>query len=435
MLHFRAAKSIGTLLCLGFLHINTTFARAQEIVVGDTLRLTLPEVEKMFLEKNLDILAERYNIASGEALVEQARKWDNPTLITDQNVYADKGFFQHGHDKNGAQQGQVFVQLQQLITTAGKRARQIDLAKTNVNVADWQFRSVMRNLRAALLTDFYTTAKLQAVGQLYKENAMRLETLLKAQEIELAAGNIARKERLRVQALMVSLQQSIIENEQALADAQGELKTMLQLSGNTFVQPVLPETEPANEPTITLLQAVDSARHNNTNYRIEEYLSQYSQQNLRLQKALAVPDLTVGPEYDQASSYTPNYFGLTLSLPIPLWDRNRGNIKSADYQVKQEDLRLRQAGLKLQNDVMSAYQKLLATVRLSTTGNTSFYTEYYQLQKNITDSYNKRQISLIEFLEYFKDYQNIRETQLQQTLQLRLAKQDLNDVVGVDVVK
>ncbi len=331
MLHFRAAKSIGTLLCLGFLHINTTFARAQEIVVGDTLRLTLPEVEKMFLEKNLDILAERYNIASGEALVEQARKWDNPTLITDQNVYADKGFFQHGHDKNGAQQGQVFVQLQQLITTAGKRARQIDLAKTNVNVADWQFRSVMRNLRAALLTDFYTTAKLQAVGQLYKENAMRLETLLKAQEIELAAGNIARKERLRVQALMVSLQQSIIENEQALADAQGELKTMLQLSGNTFVQPVLPETEPANEPTITLLQAVDSARHNNTNYRIEEYLSQYSQQNLRLQKALAVPDLTVGPEYDQASSYTPNYFGLTLSLPIPLWDRNRGNIKSADW--------------------------------------------------------------------------------------------------------
>lgn len=423
------------MLCIGFLHINTTYASAQEIAAGDSLRLTLPEVEKMFLEKNLDILAERYNIASAEALVEQARKWDNPTLITDQNIYADKGFFQHGRDKNGVQQGQVFVQVQQLIKTAGKRARQIDLAKTNVNVADWQFRSVMRSLRATVLTDFYTIAKLRAVGQLYNENALRLETLLKAQETELAAGNIARKEKLRVQALMVSLQQSRVENEQALAEAQSELKTMLQLGGNTFVLPVLPDAEPAGELKITLSQAMDSARRNNTNYRIEEYLAQYSQQNLRLQKALAIPDITVGPEYDQQSNYTPNYYGLTLSLPIPLWDRNRGNIKSAGFQVKQEDLRLQQAAVKLQNDVVSAYQKLLAAIRVSSNGNPAFYAEYYQLQKNITESYNNRQISLIEFLEYFKDYQNIRETELQQTLQLRLAKQDLNDVVGVDIVR
>jgi cobalt-zinc-cadmium efflux system outer membrane protein len=150
---------------------------------------------------------------------------------------------------------------------------------------------------------------------------------------------------------------------------------------------------------------------------------------------VAVPDLMVSPEFDQSANYAPKYFGLTLSLPIPLLDRNQGNIKSARYGVKEEEVSLKLADEKLQNDVLNAYQKLLYTLQLSSKNHEQFYTDYYQLQHNIAESYNKRQISLIEFLEYYKDYQDIRTQQLQQVLNLRLAKEDLNDVVGVDIVQ
>ena len=165
------------------------------------------------------------------------------------------------------------------------------------------------------------------------------------------------------------------------------------------------------------------------------YQLQYDRQNLRLQKSLAVPDLTVGTEFDQAANYAPNYYGLAISLPLPIWDRNRGNIKSAGWQVKGDEALMKEADQKLSNDVMSAYQKLLLSVKLNTNDNQAFYTDYYQLYKNIVESYNNRQISMIEFLEYFNDYQDVRKQQLQKILDLRLAKLELNDVVGADVMK
>ncbi len=404
--------------------------------VADTLKLDVKQAEKMFLDNNLQLLAEHYNIQSSQALVEQARKWDNPLLNTDQNIYSKNtsSLFQHGTDANGNPVGEYYVQVQQLIKTAGKRGKQIDLAKTNVMLAEWQFKSVMRNLRATLLTDFYTIARLQGNARLYNENMASLNKLLHAQEAELAAGNIARKEYLRVQALIIALQQDMTENAKSMNDAQSELKTVLQITGNKFIQPLLPENESAELPSITWLQLMDTAKRNNPDYQTQVYQTQFNQQNLKLQKALAVPDITFGPEFDQNANYAPNYVGLAISLPLPLWDRNQGNIKSAKYQIKQQETLLTQADQKLQNDVLNAYQKLLLTIQLSSKNNAKFYEDYNQLQRNIMDSYNKRQISLLEFLEYFNDYQDIREKQLEQTLNLRLAKEELNDLVGADVV-
>ncbi len=402
---------------------------------ADTLRLTLQQAEKTFLDSNLQLLAQHYNIQSNKALVAQARKWDNPVLNTDQNVYANNRFFEHGKDAAGNPTGEIFVQVQQLIRTAGKRGHQVDLAKTNVNIAEWQFNTVLRDLRATLIKDFYSVAQLQANAALYNDNIERLSKLEKAMGTALTSGNIAKKEYLRVQALILNMKQEMIGNAKELADVQSELKTLLQVTGNIFILPIAEENEPARMPELSIFAMLDSAAKHNTDYNQQVYQVQYNKQNLKLQKSLAVPDLTIGTEYDNNSNYTPNYYGLGLSIPLPLWDRNRGNIKAANWQVKAEEATLKQYDQKLKNDVLNAYQKLQLTVSLTANNNAAFYTDYSALYKNIVESYNNRQISLIEFLEYFNDYQDVRKNQLQQVLNLRLAKQELNDVVGVDVAK
>lgn len=434
MSYQQLAKGMCALCYICLLQLSQV--RAQQMLPpADTVRLTLQQAEKTFLDSNLQLLAQHYNIQGNKALVAQARKWDNPVLNTDQNVYANNRFFEHGTDANGNPTGEIFVQVQQLIKTAGKRGRQIDLAQTNVNIAEWQFNTVMRNLRTTLIKDFYSVAQLQANAILYNDNMERLSKLEKAMQSALASGNIARKEYLRVEALIIGLKQDITENAKDLTDVQSEMKTLLQITGNTFVLPLTPETETAKMPDISIFQLMDSASVHNTDYNQERYQTQYSRQNLRLQKAMGVPDLTVGAEYDNNSNYTPNYYGLGLSIPIPIWDRNRGNIKAAAWQLKSEEATLKQYDQKLKNDVLGAYQKLQLTINLTSSTNDSFYTDYGQLYKNIVESYNNRQISLIEFLEYFNDYQDVKKSQLQQVLNLRLAKQELNDVVGVDVAR
>src|SRR5260221_12854722 len=97
--------------------------------VTDTVKLDMPQAEKIFLQKNLSLLAAGYNVNINEALIKQAKLWDNPMLVTDQNIYDGK-FFRHNSDN-----GQVYVQVQQLIRTAGKRTKLAQLATDNTQLA------------------------------------------------------------------------------------------------------------------------------------------------------------------------------------------------------------------------------------------------------------------------------------------------------------
>ena len=91
----------------------------------DTLRLNIPAAEKIFLQKNLSLIAARYNVDINTALAEQAKLWDNPILNTDQNIY-DGSFFRHNSNS-----GQVYLQVTELIRTAGKRNKLAQLSVDN----------------------------------------------------------------------------------------------------------------------------------------------------------------------------------------------------------------------------------------------------------------------------------------------------------------
>lgn len=55
-------------------------------IAQDTLRLTSPQAEKAFIEKNLLLLASGFQIEAAEAQVVQARLWENPTVFIDVNA-------------------------------------------------------------------------------------------------------------------------------------------------------------------------------------------------------------------------------------------------------------------------------------------------------------------------------------------------------------
>jgi len=66
---------------------------------ADTLSVSLQDAEKQFLQKNLMLLSAQYNVDANKALIEQAKLWDNPILVTDQNVYTNGKWFEHGKNE------------------------------------------------------------------------------------------------------------------------------------------------------------------------------------------------------------------------------------------------------------------------------------------------------------------------------------------------
>ncbi|WP_129019889.1 TolC family protein [Edaphocola flava] len=400
---------------------------------SDTLRVNLNEVEQTFLEKNLLLLAQHYQVNADSALITQARLWDNPVLSTDQNVYANRRFFEHGVNPDGTPRGQFLVQVEQLIQLGGKRSKNVALAGTNATITYWQFIDLMRTLKLELRNNYYTLIQALNLSRLYAEEDGHLDQLVKGMQAQLQAGNIARKDLLRLQALQLTLHQKIADNHQQIEDLEASLRTLLQ----TGPQSVLIPSEQMNNKVVLppLQDAMTTAIEYNPEYKIENYRLTGATQNLAVQKAMAVPDLTISPNFDQNSNYTPNYWGLGLSIPIPVFNRNQGNIKAAQFQIRSQQAVVDNKRIALQNNVAAAYNKLVAVQKMNADNQDVFYKDYDALYDNIVQSYKQRQLSLVEFIDYHQAYLDVMSQKSNLALQLQLAKEELNFQSGADLVK
>lgn len=399
----------------------------------DSIPVTLNQLESTFLDKNLLLLAQHYQVDADKALIAQAKLWDNPVISTDQNIYAGGKFLQRGLNPDGSPKGQVMVQVEQLIQIGGKRAKNVAIASTNATISEWQFNDLMRNLKLQLRSTYYNLVQAFNLAKLYQEEDQHLSQLLSGMSAQLQAGNIARKDLLRLQALQLTLHKKISENQQQVEDLESDLRTLLQ-AGPTGV--FVPAEKMSNKVSLPQLQdAIDTALQNNPEYKIENYRLTAEQQNLSLQKAMAIPDLTISPSYDQNSNYAPNYWGLGFSMPIPVFNRNQGNIKSARYQIKAQQAVVGNKNIALQNDVAAAYNKLVALQKMNAGSQDKFYEDYDALYDNIVQSYKQRQLSLVEFIDYHQAYLEVMGQKSNLALQLQLAKEELNFQSGADLVK
>jgi len=391
----RAMQS-AVLLCAWFL---PSMLNAQQAAI-DTLHLSIPKAEEIFLQKNLSLLSAQYNVDINKALVKQAKVWDNPVLNTDQNIYDGK-FFRHTTE-NGQYYGQVYVQVQQLIRTAGKIRKQTQLAQDNVQSAEEQFNDLMRNLRYVLTTDMNNLAQLQNVAVVYTKEIQTMQTLSGGMDAMFKLGDISQKENMRVKALLFSLKADYADNLNQQVDIQKEIGMMLQLNDHTIV--AAEADEPIDNTIISgldLSSLQDSAQQSRPDLRQLKTQNMYDLHNISYQHALAKPDLTVGAEYDRNNSYVPNYYGLTLSAPLPFFNRNKGNIAAAQLAYKQSGVLIEQAQTQVNKDVLTAWQKLDNATKLLSGTESSLKSDYDKLMENMLKTYQQRQISLIEFIDFF----------------------------------
>ncbi len=393
----------------------------------DTLTLSIPAAEKIFLEKNLDLLAQQYNIEINKAYVQQAGYWDNPILNTDQNIY-DGAFFRHN-----SEYGQVFIQLQQLIKTAGKRNKLIQLAKDGVLNAQQQFDDLMRNLRYLLRTNLFSLYQLQETGKIYSREESSLQRMVVGMDAQLQAGNISMKENIRIKSLLFSLQSDQAVLRSQIEDLEKDTRILLQLKTDIFIQPEIPQ-EPLTIRSMSLGQLLDSAVSNRPDLHISETNLLMQQHNLDYQKVLTHPDLTAGVEFDQRSSYTANYVGLSLSIPLPVFDRNKGGIRAAQLGIGQAQTQLTQTQSQSAQDVIAAYHKLINAENLQKQIPDSLFSEYDHLLQNMVKSYSERQIGLLELIDFFEAYKDSKEKQLAQQTTLRNAAAELDYATGTNMI-
>jgi cobalt-zinc-cadmium efflux system outer membrane protein len=377
---------------------SVLFARAQN-QASDTLKLTAKQAEDLFLKNNLQLIIQHYNIDNADAQVLTARLFPNPDFSFTNGIYA-----------NNATDGPAFKEqsfsISQLFTTAGKRNKNIQLAKLGVEQTKYQFFDLLRTLKFSLRSDFYTVYYQHQSATVYDEEINSLNKTLSAYREQYAKGNIAQNELLRIQAQLYSLQVEYNSLVTGIDTIESQLKLLLRVPARTTIDPQVAGDLQGNETLagIPYQRLLDSAYINRYDLKYSKVTVDYNNMNLELQKATAVPDLSFSLNYDKLGGYGTNFLGAGVEFNLPFFNRNQGAIKQAKIAVDQSKVQLQSQQNQVESDVAVNYKIAAMQEKLYTSFDPKFKQDFTHLIQEVYKNYMKRNISLLEFLDYYDTY-------------------------------
>ena len=392
--------------------------------------VTLQDCESQFLKKNLFLLASQYNIDASKALTIQARIWDNPTITAELNAYnpeRDK-FFDIGKD------GQKVFGIEQLIYLGGKKRNEVKLAQTNVKLAELQFNDILRTLKFQLRKSFFTVYYNAKNLENTDKQLAHIENLINSYSIQAQKGNIPLKDVVRLQSLYLNFKNERLEVINDNIEEQANLKLLLNETEN-----VVPIVNP--EDSNKYLKIIDfnlksfeeQALANRPDYLAKLKEIEANELNVKWQKSLAVPDVTVGANYDQRSGAFNREANVSVGIPLPLWNKNKGNIKYAQTILEQSKIEKQNFDLQLQNEITSAWTKWDESRQNYSVIKPTVNSDFEAVYNGMLTNFQKRNVSLLEFTDFMESYNQaiIQLNELKK--KVVIAGEELNSTINKDL--
>ncbi|WP_264550822.1 TolC family protein [Flavobacterium sp. N2038] len=392
--------------------------------------ITLQDCESQFLKKNLFLLASQYNIDATKALTIQSRIWDNPMLTAELNAYNPERnqYFDIGKD------GQKAFGIEQLIYLGGKKRNEVKLAQTNEQLAELQFNDLLRTLKLQLRKSFYTvyynTKSLETTDQ----QIAHVEDLINSYSIQAQKGNVPLKDVVRLQSLYLNFKNERMEVVNDNIEEQGNLKLLLNSTEN-----IVPEVskEEFNKYLKTigfdLKSLTDEAVANRPDYLAKQKEIDSNTLNVKYQKSLSVPDLTLGANYDQRSGAFNKEANLTLGIPLPLWNKNKGNIKYAQTILEQSKIEKQNFDLQLQTEITSAWNKWDESRKNYSVIKPTVNADFEAVYNGMLTNFQKRNVSLLEFTDFMESYNQATILVNELKKKLALSGEELNSTINKDL--
>lgn len=405
-----------------------SFLGAYSVHAQDTLRVSILQADSIFLRNNLSLIASSLNVEAGKAQVIQAKAYPNPIFTADLNAYDPENHQLFHIDKTG----QKAFQLEQLIVLGGKRRSEIELAKTNAAIAALELEQLLRQLRFRLRSDLFTVGRQLFLLRKYNHQLDQLSALLAAYETQVSKGNVPPKDLVRLKGAWLKL-----SNDRAgLLELYYATQTSLQTLLNTSAVVEFQFSEDDVEKYIQLKDLSDilsAAQQHRPELLIVQQEQTLAEQNFLYQKRLAVPDVNLFTSYDQRGGAFGNQVNLGFTVPIPLWNRNQGNIKAAQIRIKEAGYKMQAAQNEIANSVRNAFAFYTHTVSEYQQAKT-LYTEDFDITVNgMIENFQKRNVSIVEFIDFFEAYNEVLAEITRIKTQLVIAAEQINLLTGKDI--
>ncbi|WP_165024114.1 TolC family protein [Dysgonomonas sp. ZJ279] len=424
------------LLFVSFFILTNLLAQERQI-----LRLASEQIEALFLENNLQLIAEHLNISIADAEIAQAKLWDNPSLEIGQiNLWSTDT--QREGEKEAippifgsfARNTQFTIELSQLIQTAGKRGKLVNKEKVSKEIAIQEFEDVLRGLKVELRKSINEIIYLQSYQKVLKSQGESFSQLIEGYKNQVAQGNIAKSELLRLQSSLLEIENEYNDLQIEINEQEKSLKTLLNIEPILIIeiQDVCINAKNPDEVSLAnLLEQASEFRPDVTRQRLQ---TKYHEKSLAYEKAQRIPDLAVNANYDRYGGVWKDFVGFGVSFDLPFFNRNQGNIKAAKINRDQSQYLAQQQQNMAQHEVVEAYSNYTMAYKFyNKINDNNLLSDIDSMLEIYTKNLLNRNVSMLEYIDFMDTYKANKETILTARKKVSTLFEELQYTVGTEI--
>ena len=397
--------------------------------------ITLDEAIQMALQHNHNLLAFRTTILQSQAEEITQNLRPNPTLFADweylplgspsrQNPTIYSGVSTKDYLNNNTEGD---IGLSYLIERGGKRhdrlqAQKDITAQTRSLVADNE-----RGLTFQAATLFYNVQLAESTLELAQKDLKSFQETVDISEHQYKAGGISENDYLMIKLQLLQFESDLEQAQLARVQSLSDLRQLLgyesvsadyDVSGPFEYQPVKGNLED--------LQL--KALQNRPDLRAAQQGVIAANSQLTLQKAIGKQDVTVQANYSHVNAI--NAATLYSSIPLPIFNRNQGEIARARFVVTQAQEQEKATNGQALTDVYDAYQGLRSNDKVVQLY-ISTYLDVATRSRDISEySYRHGGTSLLNFLDAERSYRATQLAYRQALASYLVALEQLRQAVG-----
>jgi len=387
------------------------------------------------LQHNLSLFAERANLTVADAQMLTARLRPNPvfSFSADHQDWLGTGF----DASNNGGPPEIAWRVDVPLERGGKRDARIALASAVRSAAEADFLDAVRALRQEVTLACIDLLAAQATRKVVGDTLRTYEDLARVNRARLTAGAIAPLEATRSDVAMLQFRASVVKADLDVAAASAKLRVLLgrpvgdpiEIADSAIAAAAAAPLEPSALESLAVQSRPDL---------LSLHLSQArSVADLRLQEALGRVDYTIGAEYrrQQGIAGRSNSLGVFFSTPLPVLNRNQGEIARATAEREHVERQIEARKAQVVADVRAALHEYEATRDLLGSIEHDLLSPATHARDVSLYTYKAGGATLLDVLDAERAFNDIEQSYVDAQASLRRASAHLNAAVGSEVVK
>lgn len=317
--------------------------------------------------------------------------------------------------------GRTNVSFSQPLDWGMLTGRRRKVAEAQGHVAEVAFDETRRLILAE--------ADAAEVNYVFARKMLRLQEM-KTKQAEKLAGFIARRYELgnatQLELNKVRLNYTLAQAQlkRAAADCNNAFTTLQRLNGGKSSEEFSSDTlyNGTALPTLPEVQQYALSRH--TSLKAASALSTQRKEELKLNRSLQLPELSVGftGEYMKDTKFS----GVSLGMSLPLWGGSRRKVKQSQAAYHAAQLSIKDAEVQVAAEVAQQHQ--LATSLETSSRALKAEIENLKSEELLHKSLEAGQITVVDYLMEFSFFYDAREAHLQAERDARLAESELRSM-------